>query len=117
MNIIKEQMDDIKLLKDNSNSPQSDFDLNDYGYGYEGDKKTILKPAQKNTAKFAYSAQSCLFQIIQQIDTFRDQIAATQKRKDQPSLQEMFGIMGAFLSGTKTIRSRDEFRELLGPKV
>lgn len=91
--------------------------MTDYGYGYEGEKKTIMKIAQKSSAKMAYSAQNCLFQIIQQIDTFRDQISAARKQRDQlPSQQEMFGIMAGFLSGTKAIRTRDEFKEVLGSK-
>lgn len=114
MTIIKELTDELKLMKEVAS--HSDFDVNDYGYGYEGEKKTIMKTAQKNTSKIAYSAQNCLFQLLQQIDTFRDQIAATQKRRDQPNQQEMFGIMASFFAGTKAIRARDEFKEILGSK-
>lgn len=88
----------------------------DYVYGYEGDKKTILKPAQKNATKLANSAQSCLFQLVQQVDTFRDQIVDRQKKRDQLNIQELMGIIGVFLSSAKAIKSREEFKQILGFK-
>lgn len=112
MNIIKEQLDEIKVLRDSS--CLTNYDTTDYGF--DGEKKTIIKKAQKNAAKLAYTSQSLSFQLLQQIDTFRDQIASVQKRGDQASLQEMFGIMASFLSGTKAIRNRDEFKEIFNSK-
>ena len=115
VNIIKFQQDELKSLKEISSS-KTDFDTNDFGYGYEGDKKTIFKSAQANSAKLAYSAQSCLFQLLQQIDAFRDQVASTQKRREPANMSEILGIFSGFLSSTKAIRGRDEFKEILGSK-
>lgn len=98
------------------NSTLTDFDANDYGRGLEGEKKTIIKKAQKSAAKMAYSAQSCLFQLLQQIDTFREQIIATQKKGEKPNMQDLFGIMASFLSGAKAIRSNEEFKDVIDNK-
>lgn len=112
--ILKEQSNEISTMVEKLNKTIEED--TDYIYGYEGDKKTILKPAQKNSMKLASSAQSCLFQLVQQVDTFRDQIVERQKKRDQINTQELMGIIGAFLSSAKAIKSRDEFKQILGFK-
>ena len=113
--IVRSQIDEIKSLKDMS-SGKDDFDMNEMNYGCEGDKKTILKPAQGNSTKLAIAAQTCLFQMIQQIDVFKDQIYSLQKRREMNNTQEMITSVVNFLNNTKNIRARDDFREIFGGK-
>ena len=114
LSIVKTQLDEVKALKEEL-AAKEDFELADMNYGYEGDKKTILKPAQGNSAKLAIAAQTCLFQLVQQIDVFKEQVMATQKKKDPP-VKDVLAVCGNFLASTRSIRVRDEFKELFGVK-
>lgn len=115
LGIVKNQLEDIKNLKSEISS-RDDYELEGTNYAYEGDKKTILKPAQGNSTKLAIIAQTCLFQLIQQIDSLRDQIFSPQKKKDPPAIKDLLNIVAGFLNATKTIKSREEFREIFGVK-
>lgn len=115
LNIVKGQIEEIKNLKLDISSKE-EFEMDGMNYGYEGEKKTILKPAQGNSTKLAIVAQTCLFQLFQQIDSFKEQVLVSQKKKDPPSVKEFTSLIIGFLNATKALKSREEYREIFGVK-
>lgn len=115
INIVKLQIDEIKCLKDEI-STKEDYDIDAMNYGNDGEKKTILKPAQANSAKLALAAQTCLFQLTQQIDAFSERIQAMQTRKEPTTAKDLANLSLGFINATKTIRTRNEFKEIFGGK-